>query len=109
MKNLARTECSTICINMWAPVCGTDGETYSNIDCLESAKMRCNKTDLSVIHVGVCDCHDPCPDTNDPVCGTDGVTYPNQCLLERQASKNDTDLTFDHKGECEKSKTKNDS
>lgn len=81
------------CIDEYNPVCGSDGETYSN-DCFLGCEVKKN-ADLEVAHDGRCDETEdnylplarsnglqeiPCICTRewDPVCGG-GSTYGNLC------------------------------
>ena len=68
------------CPDVWAPVCGCDGVTYSN---------SCEATCAGVRHFTNGPCEEecmgkpqpycPCPDVWAPVCGCNGVTYSNSC------------------------------
>lgn len=75
----------TYCAQIYDPVCGCDGRTYSN-DCVASAAGIQSYTN------GECDdCIDPnkidpdafCTQEVDWVCGCDGQTYVNACYAER--------------------------
>ena len=45
-------ECPKPCIEIWDPVCGSDGKTYSNEACLSAA--TCMDPNLHVVSTGEC-------------------------------------------------------
>ncbi|XP_045774399.1 serine protease inhibitor dipetalogastin-like [Maniola jurtina] len=80
------------CPYNYLPVCGTDGETYSN-----ECSLKC-KGDVEVAYRGACrakreSCF--CPLNYAPVCGSNGKTYGNKC-----AAGCDGNVAIAHSGEC---------
>ncbi|KAK4327418.1 hypothetical protein Pmani_002083 [Petrolisthes manimaculis] len=91
-----------ICIALYDPVCGSNGQTYSN-DC-HFRGARCENPHLRLECQGECPCDSKvcgvaCPLYVDPVCGSDGITYSNSCFLGIETCHN-PHITLRHKGQC---------
>ncbi len=61
------------CPQVYNPVCGSDGVTYSNA-CFAAC------AGVTVAYQGACKEPCFCPQVYDPVCGSDGNTYGNACM-----------------------------
>lgn len=92
-----------MCNERYKPICGCDGNTYSNICIAENYYGIKSWTEGPCKTTQGDGCIDPnkidptllCPENIDFVCGCDGVTYNNVCNAERNGVLNWS------KGKCE--------
>ncbi|XP_048031957.1 double-headed protease inhibitor, submandibular gland-like [Megalobrama amblycephala] len=106
---------SNACPEIYKPVCGSDGKTYSN-ECELCVAIRESGTEISIVKEGKCDqflqpdCKPnpkPKPEfivcTMDysPVCGSDGKTYGNKCLLCAAIEESGTEISIVKEGRCD--------
>jgi hypothetical protein len=75
-------------LDLWDPVCGADGITYSYSCFAECADVDYIDGECEIID----DCI--CPMIYAPVCGSDGITYGNSCQAECE------NITEFYEGEC---------
>lgn len=109
-------DCPRFCHRMFAPVCGSDGETYPNSCVLQ--QTACSQPDLELFEVSNGECSTiekiPTPEQFEPapismichrmyapVCGSNGVTYSNECMMNVDSLERDIDITKSHDGECD--------
>ncbi|KAF9801930.1 hypothetical protein SFRURICE_016180 [Spodoptera frugiperda] len=95
------------CTRNYLPICGSNGETYSNQCLLDCARYNTHQ-DITVVKQGPCESEQQtvvvgescvCPLLYLPVCGSDGSTYPNECNLN--CKKQDfPGLALRHAGAC---------
>jgi agrin len=118
--------CSQSCPSEYAPVCGSDGVTYSSLCYLE--RQACTAgTNLTVVRKGQCSydplcfgvvcqhpktcvadaknqtscvCNNSCGDVYYPVCGSDNKTYDNYCWFIYAACQRNLSTNYNHFGVC---------
>ncbi|XP_075738837.1 agrin isoform X4 [Rhipicephalus microplus] len=123
-RGQAYCRCRLSCADqLFAPVCGSDGFTYSS-ECRLRMTACIRQKRIVVAHQGSCDpcrgvqcpasqvcqldeqrnpicrCNGACPGDLRPVCGSDGRTYPNECLLRVEACRSRRPLRLVYAGAC---------
>lgn len=81
-KRWHRRACPESCVDIWAPVCGTDGETYSSCCALKMANCK-SETRIGLKKIGYCRkaCPNFCPEHYLPTCCTNGEVFANECEM----------------------------
>ena len=94
------------CFELWAPVCGPDGKTYSNKCMARAACQLDGSTEGECLSPSPSPSPSPpckpnprpvCPMLWNPVCGPDGKTYSNPCLAKAACK-----LIGSKRGPCKK-------
>ncbi|KAJ3416987.1 hypothetical protein HDV05_007469 [Chytridiales sp. JEL 0842] len=104
-------ECPAACPALYAPVCGSNGKTYSNA-CALSVEVCLSKKPITIASQGECpakptsdECPAACPALYAPVCGSNGKTYSNACALNVEVCLSKKPITIASQGECKQTPT----
>ncbi|MGI9567795.1 MAG: Kazal-type serine protease inhibitor domain-containing protein, partial [Nitrosopumilus sp.] len=83
-----------MCTLEYAPVCGADNITYSNMCHMESAQVELAYNGECKVSMSQPEENVACTKEYRPVCGVDDKTYDNMCILDAVG------VDFAHGGEC---------
>eukprot|EP00794_Sanderia_malayensis_P010634 gene10634-11762_t len=107
LRSVSSQDCSSIeCPTNYAPVCGSDGQTYGN-ECIMRVESCTLKKTITVASSGECPeqaCSMICTADYKPVCGSDGNTYANECILKSEACNQKKTITVASQGPCTETK-----
>jgi len=97
-------ECPIKCRqNLYEPVCGSNGKTYTN-KCELQMAAQCSGENVQISYLKRCKvepaCPLVCPNLYEPVCGSNGITYSNECELN-MAGCNGENVVVISKSSCE--------
>ncbi|GBN68552.1 Agrin, partial [Araneus ventricosus] len=123
---IASCQCQPSCESVMKPVCGSNGQTYSN-ECELQRNACLMKRHVAVVYKGPCGdtgpCHNyvcsfgamcvlqngrpscecpTCPERFEPVCGSDGMSYTNECKMKREACEQRKEISIAYMGLCSK-------
>ncbi|CAB0006447.1 unnamed protein product [Nesidiocoris tenuis] len=103
--NLCTEHHGCICPLLYAPVCASNGQIFSNECLIRCHNLEENDPEVTVVHEGYCK-NSPtdmesciCPMIFSPVCASNGQTFSNKCMvncynMEHNESKGDFVLTI---------------
>ncbi|GFW86533.1 hypothetical protein TNCV_4333171 [Trichonephila clavipes] len=121
---IASCQCQPSCEYVMKPVCGSNGQTYSN-ECELQRNACLMKRHVTVVYKGACGdtgpCHNyvcsfgalcvlkndrpgcecpTCPERFEPVCGSDGISYTNECKMKRESCEERKEISIAYMGLC---------